>query len=118
MEPMCNRRFNRTISFRANIANIAASGNKCKTGRFTNTEESKEYFLCSYDFSFDSKIFEASTAHVLQPNVTRWKKEKKSVCLPSRGGKMCRYRKYICAIFSLVVLVFWLYTPKLTKTLY
>ena len=71
MEPMCNRRFNGTISFRANIANIAASGNKCKTRRFTNTEESKEYFLCSYDFLFDSKIFEASTAHVLQPNVTK-----------------------------------------------
>ena len=30
-------------------------------------------------------------------------------------GKTCRYCRYICAIFSLAVLIFWLYTRKLAK---
>ena len=32
-----------------------------------------------------------------------------------RDGKACRYCRYICAIFSLAVLIVWLYTRKLAK---
>ena len=42
---------------------------------------------------------------------------KNSIFGPKKGrdGKTCRYRRYICAIFSLAVLSFWLYTRKLAK---
>ena len=33
----------------------------------------------------------------------------------TRDGKTCRYCRYICAIFSLAVLIFCLYTRKLAK---